>query len=191
MLAEAQRDPPALPGVSGPGPIVLEVVTSPERTALVSVVHSVDQFSRVARAHAEGPQAQPTLPGDSRSNPRARGVDQHSLATLARVRGPMVLTTSPGRSGLCPMALEVNQLTGGLALTCYSPQGRPVVPCDSGHCAMAPDVNQPSWATHAGVRGPTEFKNCPGRLGIGSVVPRVRPAHSGDSNSGLRARCFD
>ena len=47
-----------------------------------------------------GPQYKPTVPGDSRSCPRAHGIDEPSRVTRARDRDSAGSTSSPGRFGL-------------------------------------------------------------------------------------------
>ena len=103
--AECPWGRPAFPGVSGPGPIAREVISSPEGTVLGSVVSrcrpvlpgdsgscrgtagSTNSPGRLA-IESEGPRCRPALLGDSCSCLRARGVDQLSQAIGFGSDGP-------------------------------------------------------------------------------------------------------
>ena len=121
---------------------------------------------------SDDPQVTPTLPGDSRSGPRARSVDQQSLATRARLRGPAGSTSCPSLLGPCS----------------EGPRGRPALPHDSCPAVIASGFNKLSRATQASVRGPTVSTSSAGRLALGSEVPWGRPDVRGFSGYGPRSR---
>ena len=121
---------------------------------------------------SDDPQVTPTLPGDSRSGPRARSVDQQSLATRARLRGPAGSTSCPSLLGPCS----------------EGPRGRPALPHDSCPAVIASGFNKLSRATQASVRGPTVSTSSAGRLALGSEVPWGRPDVPGFSGYGPRSR---
>ena len=155
IVSEGLRGRPALPCISGPGPMVW----------------GVDKFPGPLRPMSEGPQFRPALLGESRSVLRAHGVDPRSWVTQAKALWLAGSTSCPGRlgpsskgprgrpdvtgnSGQCPRALVSNSSPGRLALVSEGPRVIPAVLGHSGRCPTSCVVDQASWATQAHARGP-------------------------------------
>ena len=168
----------------------------------------VEQLSQGTRPWTEGTRCRPTLPGDSRFCPSARGVEKQSRATRARVPGPASSTRclwrlgpgSEGRrgrpgpkgdSGPCPRPRGSTRYPGRLWPGSKGLKGGPAVPDHSRLRPRVRRVDQLFQAAGAGVRRPSVSTSSPGCLGPGSEGPCCGPAVPGHSGLCPRASMVD
>ena len=160
--SEGPRGRPALPCLSGPGPMV----------------RGINEFSQATRACVRGPAASTSSPGRITLGSRANGVDPWSWATRARALWPAGSTSCPGRLargskgsrvrpallGESRSALRAKGLThspGRHGPEPYGLRDRPAAPGDSRPVPRARGFDQISRANRARVCWPVVSTSCP------------------------------
>ena len=168
----------------------------------------VEQLSQGTRPWTEGTRCRPTLPGDSRFCPRARGVEKQSRVTRSRVPGPARSTRClwllgpssegprgpPGHKGdsrPCPRPRGSTRYPGRLWPGAKGLNGGPAVPDPSRLRPRVRRVDPLFQAAGAGVRKPSVSTSSPGRLWRSSKGLKGGPAVPGPSRLRPRHRGFD
>ena len=149
----------------------------------------VEQLSQGTRPWTEGTRCRPTLPGDSRFCPSARGVEKQSRVTRARVPGPASSTRClwrlgpgsegrrgrpgpKGESGPCPRPRGSTRSPGPFWPGSEGLRFGPALPGPSRLRPRHRGFDQHSRATQGCVRGPAGTLSSPGRVALGSDCPQ-------------------
>ena len=148
----------------------------------------VEQLSQETRPWTEGTRCRPTLPGDSRFCPRARGVEKQSRATRARVPGPASSTRCLWRLGPGSEGWRVDQVPKATRGRARGPAGPPDLLGHSGPALRASGLDQLSRAPRACVQGTAGSTSTHGPLGFVSAGPQGLSALPGVSRSGRIVR---